>query len=80
MAKRHKEQEELKQFKRDVAKEVKQLRKDSQLLRESNIKYKKTIISLKYYLEKLHVSDGAATGEAPVPFDDSRSGSSHLRD
>ena len=49
-------------------------------MKESNIKYKKTILSLKFYLEKLNVSDGAATGEAPVPIEDSRSISSHLRE
>jgi septation ring formation regulator EzrA len=42
---------------KDVSKEVKQLRKESVSLRESNKKYKKALASMKFYLDKIGTAE-----------------------
>ena len=60
MENRAKEKAELKRFKKEVAKEVKVLRKESQHLRIQNQKYEKSLISLKLYMEQ--AIDGNQSG------------------
>ena len=67
---REKEREEIKKFKKDVGKEVKQLRKESQVLEQQNIKYRKALLSLKLYMDKVN------GGEIPLQETSSKAGSS----
>lgn len=53
MLKRNKEQQEMKQFKKEVSKEVKQLRKETDVLKSQNLKYRKSLLSLKLYMDKM---------------------------
>lgn len=57
MAKREEEKQELKQFKKDVSKEVKNLRKETASLKESNQKYRKTMKALQVYFENVGSGD-----------------------
>ena len=56
-AKREQEKQEMKQFKKEVNKEVKLLRHETEALRDTNMKYRKTILSLKMYLERISQAD-----------------------
>lgn len=56
--KRESERAEIRAFKKEVAKEVKQLRKESQLLENQNMKYRKSLLSLKLYMDKMMVGGG----------------------
>jgi len=52
-AKREQEKQEMKQFKKELARELKKHRGESEALRDTNFKYRKTILSLKMYLDRL---------------------------
>ena len=59
MQRRETEKSELKQFKKDVQRELKALRKESATLKDQNTKYKKTLDALKMYLDKLMMPEDA---------------------
>ena len=66
---REKEREEIKKFKKDIAKEVKQLRKESHTLEQQNMKYRKALLSLKLYMDKMN------GGEIVIQENSSKAGS-----